>query len=108
MPVVVWILEAPDFFLPLEERFPVGLAAAYQRALVLHAAAGEGGDHPVGVSPDVERAVVAPIGVGDVHPVLVVDMDADHTAHGAKRAVLGGDQPVVFCRLAKRLAKREE
>ena len=108
MPVVVWILEAPDFFLPLKERFPVGLAAADQCAFVLHAAAGEGGDHPVCVAPDVERAVVAPIGVGDVNPVLVVDMDADHTAHGAKRAVLGGDQFAVFLCLAKRLAKREE
>ena len=55
-----------------------------------------------------ERAVVSPIGVGDVHPVLVVDMDADHTAHGAKGAVLGGDQFAVFLSLAKRLAKREE
>ena len=33
------------------------------------------------MTPDVERAVVSPIGVGDAHPVLVVDMDADHTAH---------------------------
>ena len=54
------------------------------------------------------RAVVAPVGVGDVHPVLVVDVDADHAAHGAKRAVLGGDQFAVFLCLAKGLAKREE